>query len=481
MTIRPSNSVNMTAGSLILKSLSWPLKSKKRNRSGSGGSGDYQPESKSFSMGLSKKLSGRRLNAQVETGSESPAVRSVEFKYTWPIEGFLDQATNCKGDGLDSKSFPVNFNGVSTVWNLSTRFWKNEDGERLASPLVFCLNLLAVRGRGDVEGEEMEVEFSFGAYNRRREEHDFGTMEKASVCLTETEKLHCVGYRNIHITKDHANSRGDVIFQVRLSLTGGRDTRRLSSLDTVPLPSYLANQTRPVDGVMKAGNRKFAVHQDVLAETSPVLGSLFGMKKSGESDELNSTKLDAVNEEDDIENSETKDTLGEEKEKKVTSIQKIVMTDLVPNIAEEVLQFAYTGKVNNMNKNCEELMVTANRLQIPGLQSLCSQHLSRQIDVVNVADILLLAHRNNCHKLKKDALAFCCQNFSYIIKNSGWSEMETKIPTLWEEVLGEVAPVTCNQHTKCIKEASTRYQAEQNRISCGEWGSRELELVAASC
>merc|ERR1719431_372349 len=170
------------------------------------------------------------------------------------------------------------------------------------------------------------------------------------------------------------------------------------------------------------------------------------------------------------------DSDGEEKETKGTTKQKIVMTDITPNIAEEVLQFAYTGQVNNMDKNCEELVVTADRLQIPGLQSLCSQHLSRQIDVVNVADILLLAHRNNCHKLKKDALDFCCQNFSYIIKNSGWSEMETNIPDLWEEVLGEVAPVTCNKHTQCIMEATTRYQVEHNRANCDEGGSGELEL-----
>ena len=38
----------MTAGSVSLKNFSWSLKSKKRHRSGSGGSKDHEAKKKSF-------------------------------------------------------------------------------------------------------------------------------------------------------------------------------------------------------------------------------------------------------------------------------------------------------------------------------------------------------------------------------------------------------------------------------------------------
>ncbi len=98
----------------------------------------------------------------------APVTSNVEFKYTWPIHGFLKQVkeskhnsyseddllTHCvnaqdkkttfnSAGGLDSMPFEINVNGVQTKWNLSIRFWTGEDGERLANPFVLCLNMLS--------------------------------------------------------------------------------------------------------------------------------------------------------------------------------------------------------------------------------------------------------------------------------------------------------------------------------------------------
>ena len=67
----------------------------------------------------------------------APSTSDVEFKYSWPIDGFIHQVRltkameimtmlcvqvkTCKADGLDSKNFEINVNGVLTIWNLSVR------------------------------------------------------------------------------------------------------------------------------------------------------------------------------------------------------------------------------------------------------------------------------------------------------------------------------------------------------------------------
>ena len=58
----------MTSGSVSLKTFSWPLKTKKRHRSGSGGSKDHEAKKKSF---LSRKLHSKYKTRNVRQFSSS--------------------------------------------------------------------------------------------------------------------------------------------------------------------------------------------------------------------------------------------------------------------------------------------------------------------------------------------------------------------------------------------------------------------------
>eukprot|EP00094_Tigriopus_californicus_P008592 TCALIF_08281-PA protein Name:"Similar to spop Speckle-type POZ protein (Danio rerio)" AED:0.23 eAED:0.27 QI:0/0.33/0/1/0.66/0.5/4/0/427 len=150
----------MTSGSVSLKSFAWPLKTKKRHRSGSGGSKDHEAKKKSF-LNRRQSTQARRPSGFGSSTCNlevvAPVTSDVEFKFCWPIEGFLKQAKGSSSrssinsndfedkpsSGLDSKTFEINVNGVHTTWNLSIRFWTGEDGERLANPFVLCLNMLS--------------------------------------------------------------------------------------------------------------------------------------------------------------------------------------------------------------------------------------------------------------------------------------------------------------------------------------------------
>ena len=101
-----------------------------------------------FPQNINGRLVAGRKTSSVDSFSSSsleivaPSSSDVEFKYSWPIDGFIHQVDaweilnkwwwlvpllqvkTCKSDGLDSKNFEINVNGVLTIWNLSVR-WEN--------------------------------------------------------------------------------------------------------------------------------------------------------------------------------------------------------------------------------------------------------------------------------------------------------------------------------------------------------------------
>jgi len=263
---KSTNKTKMTAGSSLLKNFSWPLKPKKRERSGSGGSWD---------LGQTKRNRKRsqlgRKSSEAEGSSSSleivaPATSDVEFKYTWPIDNFLHQVKNCRGEGLDSKPFEVNVNGVLTTWTLSVRFWVGENGERLSNPFVLCLNLVNCKD----DGKQVWVKYRFGILNRTTEEAEMGPPERVSLKEKSGEKLHSVGYKNIAMNEKHVNAAGDVLLFVRLSII--REEEAVHSLSS-DLGS-LINDEKSSDLILQAGERKFMVHRNILAARSPVFADL---------------------------------------------------------------------------------------------------------------------------------------------------------------------------------------------------------------
>lgn len=186
---------------------------------------------------LGSRRSSTQSNCSVGSSSSSsgstssnlevvaPATSDIEFKFSWTIEGFLKQAKSSSksidkegsdGDvssggttGLDSKPFEININGVRTVWNLSVRFWRGEDGERLANPFVLCLNMLSCNVDKPLEAG---IRFRFGVLNRASGDFEMGPAgTKPDLRLEKTTELRSVGYRNIAISEKHIDSStGDI-------------------------------------------------------------------------------------------------------------------------------------------------------------------------------------------------------------------------------------------------------------------------------
>lgn len=502
----PSSS--MTAGSALLRTFAWPLKSKKRHRSGSGGSKEFEQKTKkSLSANQQRKLTGRKASGTEWSSSSSsleivaPSTADVEFKFSWPIDGFIQQVKTCKSDGLDSRNFEINVNGVLTLWNLSVRFWMGEQGERLANPFVLCLNLVGCRVEGK---QDVAVKYKFGIYNRCNEEFEMGSPERVHLKLEEREKLQSIGYKNIAMSDKHINASGDVILIVRLSIIKKEEPCHSLSSDL----GSLINDEASSDLILEAGERKFRVHRNILAARSPVFASLLAQleeelkaKEEGRRDgvveardgtvtgdhniieeeseeavtceevehektERGETPLessiDCVEVEKDIlevkVDEEKRESGGEETEK---PMKKLVINDLSSDTVEELLRYIYTDSSNNVDLFSQTLLAASDIYQLPGLKLQCEKHLGEIINPQNVAEILLLSDSYRCQDLKKTALSYCNENHSYIMKDSRWKIIEEENPDLFEEAISQIAPETCSKHTDCIRNGSSRYETEK--------------------
>jgi len=474
----------MTAGSSILKTFAWPLKTKKRHRSGSGGSKEFEQKKKTLSVNQQRKLSGRKASSVDSCSSSSleivaPSTSDVEFKYSWPIDGFIQQVKTCKTDGLDSKNFEINVNGVLTIWNLSVRFWMGEMGERLANPFVLCLNLVGCKAE---EAKDVAVKYKFGIYNRQTEEFEMGSPEKVLLKLEEREKLQSIGYKNIAMSDKHVNSSGDVVLLVRLSIIKKDEPFHSLSYDL----GSLINDEASSDLILEAGERKFRVHRNILAARSPVFASLLDQLEEeidAQEEEVRKENLHQLQDEKEISkkavNTEEggvkesvciKDEPGMEK-----TMKKLVITDLPSDTVEELLRYIYTDSSNNVDLFSQTLLAASDRYQLPGLKKQCEKHLGEIINPLNVAEILLLSDSYRCQNLKKAALSYCSENHSYIMKDSRWKIIEEENPDLFEEAISEIAPETCNSHTDCIRKGWNRYETEKQ--CCKENSKKKHSLL----
>lgn len=97
------------------------------------------------------------------------------------------------------------------------------------------------------------------------------------------------------------------------------------------------------------------------------------------------------------------------------------MYDIRPEVFENVLQAIYTETiVSNLNEYAEELLLAANMFGLEKLKDKVEKVLISQIDVSNVARLLVLAFDNDSPMLKEHALQYLVDNKSLVKRTPGW-------------------------------------------------------------
>ena len=162
------------------------------------------------------------------------------------------------------------------------------------------------------------------------------------------------------------------------------------------------------DAKINAGGKTFEVHRGVLASHSSVFRKLF---------EMNMTE----NKEGPVE---------------ISEIDPTVMSDL--------LAFIYTGSALHIKVLTRDLLLAADKYDIPDLADLCESELKTNLTPSNAAEVLLLAHspelkaRTSKH-LKKACLYYIKHNSVLVYKSESWKKLKENSAKLAMEVAEAIA------------------------------------------
>lgn len=110
--------------------------------------------------------------------------------------------------------------------------------------------------------------------------------------------------------------------------------------------------------------------------------------------------------------------------------------DLHPNTIQSMLEYIYTGKVNDIKKSTVELYRCADKYQLEDLRYQAEMALMSSLSIDTSAEILLLADQHHSKELKSRVMQFIVNgNLKSIIQTEGWHKYVACIPELVTEVI----------------------------------------------
>lgn len=128
-----------------------------------------------------------------------------------------------------------------------------------------------------------------------------------------------------------------------------------------------------------------------------------------------------------------------EHETKEKMESKIEITDIDGAVLEQMVNFIYSDKVDNLDEYAGDLILAAEKYDLPRLKRLCEQHLFSTINVDNASYVLALSDLCNSPKLREKALEFVVNNPSKIILTETWNRQLSKRPLILKEAFEMLA------------------------------------------
>ena len=139
------------------------------------------------------------------------------------------------------------------------------------------------------------------------------------------------------------------------------------------------------DVVLKIGDEHIPTHRAVLAACSPYFYAMF-----------------------------TSDL--------VESRQKVVtMKDIDAHVVQQLVEFAYTGKVDLNVENVQSILATASLVQFHEVRDLCCQFLETQLDPSNCLGIRKFTEAHGCANFLEVVDNFVLENFREVMKSEEYA------------------------------------------------------------
>jgi len=158
------------------------------------------------------------------------------------------------------------------------------------------------------------------------------------------------------------------------------------------------------DVIIAVAGKEFPVHKVMLSARSPVFQAMF------------------------------QNPLKESKQ------NRIEITDLDEQSAQQLLEFIYTGIAPPLADFSLGLLAAAEKYQISSLKPICESSLEKKLTVGNVLQILQFAELYSAQKLKVKSIEFIVKNSVTITRTDEWQKFKQEAtPSLGLELFEEMS------------------------------------------
>uniref|UniRef100_A0A8C6UTI2 Kelch-like family member 41a n=1 Tax=Neogobius melanostomus TaxID=47308 RepID=A0A8C6UTI2_9GOBI len=150
----------------------------------------------------------------------------------------------------------------------------------------------------------------------------------------------------------------------------------------------LLNENKLIDCVLKIGDRSIPCHRLILAACSPYFRELYFSEDGGESEE-----------------------------------KETVLENLDPNIMENIVNYMYSAEIDINENNVQDILVVANRFQIPSVFTVCINFLQKQVSQRNCLAVYRLGLMLSCPRLAVAARDYIAERFELLSKEAEFLEL----------------------------------------------------------
>ena len=89
---------------------------------------------------------------------------------------------------------------------------------------------------------------------------------------------------------------------------------------------------------------------------------------------------------------------------------RVEINDLSADVVDALLTFMYTGSVPDVKTLAAELLVAADKYDLPTLKALCVNELVLNVSPSNAAQLFIIAEQHGADKLKRKAIEVLYEN-----------------------------------------------------------------------
>ncbi|XP_023246466.1 speckle-type POZ protein-like [Copidosoma floridanum] len=113
-----------------------------------------------------------------------------------------------------------------------------------------------------------------------------------------------------------------------------------------------------------------------------------------------------------------------------TNPMVIEINGLTYEVMCEILNYIYSGKVENLESNTLELLAAANRFDLNGLKLMCENNFLHGLNISNASSLLLTADDHDASTLKIKVMEYIALNVAQVTETAGYEKLKATRPDL---------------------------------------------------